>query len=104
MNSSTKYQFRGTAGKWEYAETKTGKHKVINKNGWSIATTPGYNKECKADAILIASSPLLLSALIKAVEAVDQEDEGYNGYFIPNWYSEAKEAIEAALNLKTVQP
>ncbi len=60
-----------------------------------------------ATGTLYAASPLLLSALIKAVEAVDQIIDTYKKEWddvaYPDWYAEAKSAIEAALNLKTVE-
>jgi hypothetical protein len=59
-------------------------------------------------------APLLLSALIKAVEAQDgiknaadflkSNNLHHRPYTYPEWYAEAKSAIEAALNLKTVKP
>lgn len=120
MNNETKYKFAGTPGIWDCTETKAGKHKVVDKNGFSIVTTPGYGEESKANTRLIAASPLLLSALIKAVDGIAMEarrnyeldcythnliigDATPDEYY-PDWYAEAKSAIEAALNLKTVQP
>ncbi len=62
-----------------------------------------------ATGTLYAASPLLLSALIKAVEDADQSIKDQLAFCnempveYPDWYAEAKSAIEAALNLKTVQ-
>lgn len=63
----------------------------------------------EAYAQLFAASPLLLSALIKAVEYADQSIKDQLAFCVeipveyPDWYAEAKSAIDAALNLKTVQ-
>jgi hypothetical protein len=61
------YTFRGTPGPWSYKETTAGKHKAVDRNGFSVATTPGYDKGCKADAHLISAAPDLLQVAINAL-------------------------------------
>lgn len=59
----------------------------------------------EANAALVLSAPLLLSALIKAIEYEDgiQEDirelSPIPNISLPDWYNEAKNAVEAALNI-----
>lgn len=108
MNNSIKYEFAGTPGPW---------HAVQYACYWELHTEPFYgeksllnHEDCSTaglNANLAASSPLLLSALIKAVELEDIKRLSYEflatPYTLPDWYAEAKSAIEVALNLKTVQ-
>jgi hypothetical protein len=99
MNNETKYKFSGTPGPW---------HAVQYACYWELQAEPFYGEksllnhdECTSaglNASLAAASPILLSALIKAVESNER-----HGYYM-GWYREAKAAIESALNLKTVQP
>ena len=111
-----KYEFKGTPGTWviedAYLYGQLQLHKHITVEG-RFTTTPiatCYSEsldrsEMMANLRLITASPLLLSALIKAVEDIENfPAEAYDVVTLPEWYSEAKSAIEAALNLKTVQP
>ena len=102
-----KYEFKGTPGPW---------HAVQYACYWELQAEPFYGEksllnsdECpyaELNASLAASSPLLLSALIKAVELEEHKERVYKVadaiHAFPDWYDEAKAAIEAALNLKTV--
>lgn len=65
-----------------------------------------YESNCK----LISASPLMLSALIKAVEQVDQSMKDILSFCdevpveYPDWYQEAKSAIAAAgVTVKTME-
>lgn len=51
----------------------------------------------------IEINSLLLSALIKAVEEIDEKNREttWSSFYEPDWYNEAKQAIESALNIET---
>lgn len=111
MNNDTKYEFKGTPGEYKVTDTafiyalhvRNGERLKCNR--FQARVYPDYaggvtEEEATATAILFAASPLLLSALIKAVEAIDQQNtpRKYSEYYTPDWYVEAKSAIEAAIN------
>lgn len=117
MNSPMKYEFKGTPGVWNILGTLDfidgpDDQNISDEGRHSICKV--FGPDAKANQMLIAASPLLLSALIKAVEHADSismaasilndNDIDTLPYDLPYWYDEAKSAIEAALNLKTVQP
>lgn len=88
------YTFKGTPGPWSYKETTAGKHKAVDRNGFSVATTPGYGKGCKIDAHLISAAPDLLEALkdcISHIKSVTGESD------VPE---SAIRAIHKALNIQ----
>lgn len=60
-------------------------------------------KEAEANAHIMGAADDLLSALIKAVESVNNNNVNrkYSDYVIPDWYFGATDAIEKALNFKT---
>lgn len=111
-----KYEFKGTPGLWNTTGTLNfidgpDGHNEDYEGRHSICEV--FGPDAKANQMLIASAPLLLSALIKAVEDIDESNNAIdvrtsNGLSsdvlqYPDWYAEAKSAIEAALNLKTVE-
>jgi len=115
MIGSMKYEYKGTPGTYLITETAfvyALHHRESDNtlcNRMYCRVYPDYGggvgeNEAQATATLFAASPLLLSALIKAVEEEDNRSKDSQMYLVPGWYYEAKEAIEAALNLKTVQP
>jgi hypothetical protein len=116
MNAVMKYEFKGTPGIWLLSDETVSPyekgfyHDTYNgiRAGAGCFTSQDRNEGfditgCISieNAQLIASAPLLLSALIKAVEDEAFYMEG-GGIEAP-WFKEAKSAIEAALNLKTVE-
>jgi hypothetical protein len=111
MNEVMKYKFTGTPGLWDtigtldFIDGPEG-HNISDEGRHSICQV--FGPDAKANQMLISAAPLLLSALIKVVEAVDiviEDTERFNfPSSPPEWYAQAKSAIEAALNLKTVQP
>lgn len=122
-----KFEYKGTPGPWTAKGSIVGVLPVQGENGeewmassWRIhkgdggkeiglitycTAKGGYGyvdkiSEAEANTHLIAAAPDLLEALIKAVDLIEQENEGYNEYHIPSWYSAAKVAIAKALNLQ----
>ena len=110
-----KIEYKGIPGPWKrYPEDTFCIVSDYNPAGLTyvakIEGLKGYESP-EATADLIAAAPLLLSALIKAVE---QEDKNAHQFFLqlppytpgeygfPDWYYDAKDAIAKATN--TTQP
>lgn len=119
MNNETKYEFKGTKGPFtanhdvatEVYRLKTSEISapLSDELGQWVAYVRGENTEQRiANANLFAASQLLLSALIDLL-SVCEENPSVPG----QWWSKgvptndqlnkAKSAIEAAVNLKTVE-
>lgn len=127
-----KYKFNGSPAPWTIEKDisiirqipQNGQHKGFNAKSGQILDannlilgevrahdTLGFTPLLKAEsnASLIISAPLLLSALIKAVEYEESVQGDIKEFVnikipIPDWYHEAKQAIESALNIITPQP
>lgn len=107
-NSNTKYEFKGTKGPlviWgnslytgDNIQTTAGT--ISGKNLQKVAECDiselEDDEECIHNLELFAAALALLSALIKVVEYEECEDIDLRA----EWYHEAKQAIEQALNIK----
>lgn len=60
-----------TPGPWTAVETKAGKWKAVDQNGFSIATTPDYGESAKANATIIAAAPLMYQAMIRFLPIIE---------------------------------
>lgn len=60
-----------TMGPWTPTKTKGGKGKVVNHNGFSVATMmAGTYKQQEADAALIAQAPAMFAKLVEVSAAL----------------------------------
>lgn len=114
-----KFETHHTPGPWAIARETPNMFKINHSKNcneceqievWKGKWTGVSDEEAAANAHLIAAAPLLLSALIKAVEyhdgyvAYQEERTGVKEGYRPEWYNEAKAALTAAgVTVKTVE-
>jgi hypothetical protein len=102
------FQFKGTPGPWYYQEGADAYTHIVRYDSGKFMCQLSQNSTgiSKANAMLIAAAPLLLSTLIKAVRHQDRLKNAADfmvknklhtkPYSFPDWYNEAKAAIAAA--------
>lgn len=76
----TMQNFLGSMGDFKTGKTSTGKHKVIDNHGFSVATL-GYGIQSEYDARLFANSKKVLEAAIDAHKALNDEQTLRGGGF-----------------------
>lgn len=103
-----KFEFKGLPGPYKKIPYRHGWYieqdgdEIVNYSVASVPSNAGTNEQAEAVADLFTAAPLLLSALIKAVKMEDCKEGAYSllssPYTAPEWYHEAKAAIQAAIS------